>query len=249
MPLTAKMTVCELHDEPDHFVRDWDRLVAHVASECSQFVLLPEMPFAAWLPELPDFKNGAWDAAVQAHDRWETRLHELAPAIVAATRPVDFGSERYNEGFVWTGVDGLRAVHAKSRLQNKKDCWERVWHQSAATPDFEPVQIGDLTLGFLIGAELAAGEEAERYKREGVKLVVSPRSTPVQDLDDWLITARGAASRAGAFLLTSCRAEQGPGWIINPDGELLASTSQSQPFLSLTIEWPLSLPVAADAFG
>jgi N-carbamoylputrescine amidase len=249
MPLGAKVTVCEIHDEADYFAGDWQRLTMHVASERSQLVVLPEMPFAAWLPKRPDFQNGAWNTAVEAHDRWELRLRELAPAIVAATRPVDFGSERYNEGFIWTSADGLRAVHAKSRLQNAKDSWERVWHQSAAAADFEPIQLGELTLGFLIGAELAVSEEAERYRREGVRLVVSPRSTPVGDPEEWLEVACSAARHAGAFLLVSCRAGQGPGWIINPEGELLGSTSKARPFLSMTIQLPMPVCTAVDALG
>ncbi|HEX3396313.1 MAG TPA: carbon-nitrogen hydrolase family protein [Steroidobacteraceae bacterium] len=247
MALSATVTVCEFHD--GDLAGNWQRLAEHVASEFSQIVVLPEMPFASWLPRLPNFKNRAWDAAVDAHDRWERRLHDLAPALVAATRPVDFGNERYNQGFIWTESGGARAVHAKSWLNNQDGCWERFWYQSAPAPDFEPFQVGDLTLGFLIGAELAAYDEAERYGREGVQLLVSPRSTPVPNVEAWLAVAQSAARRAGAMLLTSSGAGQGPGWIIDPRGELLASTSHAQPFVSRRVELPAKSFAATEVVG
>jgi N-carbamoylputrescine amidase len=246
MTNTATITVCEMHED-GHLAANWQRLVEHVHFAHSQLVVLPEMPFASWLPRHTNFRNSAWDAAVDAHDRWELRLRELAPAIIAATRPVNFGSERYNEAFIWTEADGMRAVHAKCRLANDTGCWERVWYQSAAAPDFEPFQVADLTLGFLVGAELAAVDEAARYGREGVQLLVSPRSTPVPDIEDWLAMARSAARRAGATLATSTGCGQGPAWIIDRDGELLARSSSSRPFVSQTIELPAKTAMALDA--
>jgi N-carbamoylputrescine amidase len=240
MTIRATITVCEMHED-GRLAANWQRLVEHVHYAHSQLVVLPEMPFASWLPQHTNFRNSAWDAAVDAHDRWERRLRELAPAIIAATRPVNFGNERYNEAFIWTETAGVRAVHAKSWLGNDKGCWERVWYQSAAAPDFEPFQVADLSLGFLIGAELAAEDEVDRYGREGVQLLISPRSTPVRDIKEWLTMACNAARRAGAMLVTSTGFGQGPAWIIDPAGELLASSSGARPFVSQTVELPAAV--------
>jgi N-carbamoylputrescine amidase len=137
-------------------------------------------------------------------------------------------------------------VHVKSRVDDKRGCWESVWYQSATAPDFEPIQVRDMMLGFLVGAELAAWDEAERYGREGVQLLISPRSTPVTNAEEWLAVARNASRRAGAVLLTSSGAGQGPGWIIDPGGNLLASTSHAQPFVSQTVELPIRSLAATD---
>lgn len=233
------VTVCELCDGSPNFADDWERLVRHTTLESSELVVLPEMPFAPWLPQSRHFDSQAWESAVKAHDHWELRLQELGAAIVAGTRPVNFGAERYNEGFVWTASDGFRGVHVKSELRNEKDCWESIWYTSTETADFESIEVRDLSFGFLIGDELAASEQAERYGREGVHLLISPRSTPVAHLEEWLGVGRSSAQRANAFELSSSRAGQGPGWIIGPRGDMMALTSTSQPFVSLAIDCPV----------
>jgi len=45
MDRTMKVTVCELRNDPEGLDQDWTALVAHVKSEKSDLVLLPEMPF------------------------------------------------------------------------------------------------------------------------------------------------------------------------------------------------------------
>jgi N-carbamoylputrescine amidase len=82
----VNITICELPDDRDAFDATWSSLVDHVRREHSDLVVLPEMPFAPWLAASPDFDSAAWDAAVQAHEHWLTRLPELAPAAVASSR-------------------------------------------------------------------------------------------------------------------------------------------------------------------
>ena len=79
-----KVTVCQFHDDPKAFEIDWQMLVAHVRIERSDFVLLPEMPFYPWFATSRTFNPAVWNAAVAAHEEWEQRLHDLAPAVVAA---------------------------------------------------------------------------------------------------------------------------------------------------------------------
>src|SRR5262245_52351678 len=98
------VTACEMHDGPEDFARDWEQLVAHVRERGSDLVVLPEMPFHPWFATSPHYDPAVWSAAVAAHDAWERRLPELEPAMVMATRPVDFGNERYNAGFVWSAM-------------------------------------------------------------------------------------------------------------------------------------------------
>src|SRR5690349_10419420 len=96
-----KITVCELPDARRSFASAWGELVEHVRRANSELVVLPDMPFSASFAHADRFNRDAWAAAVRDHDVWEHRLRELSPAIVMSSRPVDFGNERYDEGFVW----------------------------------------------------------------------------------------------------------------------------------------------------
>src|SRR5437868_668143 len=114
-----KVTTCQLHDDRAAFARDWEQLMEHASREHSDLLVLPEMPFCAWFAGDRTVDSDVWRSATAAHDQWEHRMRLQVPAIVVASRPVDFGNERYNEGFAWTAADGIRGIHAKSRLCNE----------------------------------------------------------------------------------------------------------------------------------
>jgi N-carbamoylputrescine amidase len=235
-----KVTVCQLHDDYGAREREWQQLCAHVRSQASDLVLLPEMPFYPWFAVSRTFDPARWAAAVEAHTAWERRLTELAPAVVVATRPIDFGNERYNEGFVWERTTGIRAAHAKAYLPNEEGVWEASWYH-AATPEFIPLQARDARLGFLICTELWNMEQVHLYGREQVQLLVIPRVTAGATLDKWLAAGRVAAVVSGVFALSSNRFAEsglygGQGWIIDPDGAVLALTSAEQPFATARID-------------
>src|SRR5436189_3111126 len=111
-----RVTVCELNDERNAFVRDWENLTAHVKAQKSELVLLPEMPFSSWFAVTPVFDERIWESAVAAHDEWQPRLVELAPAIVLGTRPANRDGQRLNEGFCWSESTGYSIEHDKYYL-------------------------------------------------------------------------------------------------------------------------------------
>ena len=251
-----KVTVCELPDNRSAFLTAWHELVEHVAAERSDFVLLPAMPFCRWFARSWHSDAAVWRQALQEHDAWESRLYELAPAMVAATRPVDFGYGRYEEGFVWDIELGFRAVHAKANPRDEHGFYEARWYQGA-TPDFIPAELKGVLLAFLLGDELWWLEESQLYSLEGVQLLLVPRST--EPCQAWLEAGRRAAGTAHAYQLSSNRAGSrhfgGGGWIIDPDGEVLGCTDAKHPFLTAVLDIPAAaalprpLGIARDILG
>jgi predicted amidohydrolase len=243
-----KITVCQLHNEREAFAVDWDRLVAHVKAQRSELVLLPEMPFFPWFPTPQEFDAGVWRAAVAAHDAWEKRLSELMPAVALGTRPVDFGALRYSAGFRWNDKEGIaETIHVKSCLSDEEGSWETSWYGKAA-PDFEAATIGAARVGMLIGLELWMPDAAKIYAQDRVHLVAIPRVDRSADDDEcassaheWLAGGRTAALESGAFCFSSSRGGQakpigGPGWILGPDGRVLAQTSNQEPFVTAEVD-------------
>ena len=238
-----KVTICELSDTSENLAHDWERLVIHVQAQQSQLVLLPEMPFYPWFGVSPVFEARVWQAAIAAHDEWQERLIELAPAIVLGTRPVNRGGQRLNEGFCWTRETGYRIAHDKYYLPDEADFYEASWY-SRGDGSFTPLQCGAALVGFEICTELWAIDHARLYGKQGVHVIATPRATPHSSLDTWVVGGRATAITSGAFSLSSNHVSSvadavhlgGQGWIIAPDGKVLGLTSQEQPFVTVELD-------------
>ncbi len=228
-----RITVCELPDNRKTFATAWDDLVEHVHEANSGFVVLPDMPFSAWFAHSNRFDRGVWAAAVHAHDEWEHRLRELSPAVVLATRPVDFGNERYDEAFIWEEPVGVLSVHAKAHLPDSEGEREGSWFDSA-TAEFIPIEVRGLRIAMLIGGELWA---PRGYEAETVDVLAIPRAGDRKAFGDCLERARALAQHAHAYALSSNRSGDfgGQAWIISPEGNVLGLTNESQPFLTMDI--------------
>lgn len=242
-----RVTVCQLRSDPDGMRQDWEELVAHVRREASELVLLPEMPFYPWPFWRQAFLPEVWQATAAAHDRWQERLAELAPAIVVGSRPASQGGRRLNQGFVWREGDGApRLCHSKAHLPDEAGFWEASWYQPGrgAYRMVELDEDGRLCAGFLICTELWFMEHARAYGQQGAHLLLTPRATERRTVDKWLAGGRVAAVVAGAYSLSSNHygvhhqpvSLGGLGWIIGPDGEVLALTTPSRPCVTMTID-------------
>jgi N-carbamoylputrescine amidase len=239
------VTVSQVPSGEDGLEADWSRLVAHVERAGSDIVVLPEMAFTRWLPATDDVNADAWAAAVRSHDDWVDRFDALSPAAVAGSRPVLRDGDRLNEAFVWDAGDGYRAAHHKAHLPDESGFWEASWYE-AGSPEFEPVEVAGISVGFLVCTELWAMEQVRAYGRAGVDLLVTPRATGTATSEKWLAAGRTAAVVAGAFSLSANRSETarngdgptfaGESWCFHPDGDRLAVTAAGEPFATVTVD-------------
>ncbi len=237
-----RVTVCQMRDDRDDFESDWMDLCAHIRSEGSDLVLLPEMPFARWFAVVRAFDASAWREALDAHRRWEQRISELTVPCVISTRPAERGATRLNEAFLVTH-DSSRGIHDKRYLPDEEGYWEASWYE-AGDGAFDPVEIGRATIGVQICTELWMLDVSREYGRRGVGIIVVPRATPATSRERWLVGGRAGAIVSGAFCLSSNRTGvsstgdefAGLGWIIDPDGEVLAVTSDREPFVTRDID-------------
>lgn len=232
-----RITVCQLPDERSAFTTAWRDLAAHVAAERSELVLLPELPFHAWFARDRNFSPTVWAEVVAAHERGRDRLAELNTPLVLTTRAVNHGPTRLNVGCVWSRAGGLVDVHAKRYLPEEEGFYEATWY-ARGPAEFAAGQAGPARLGFLICTELWAMDAARIYSAAGIHLLVTPRATGAQSVEKWLLGGRVAAIVSGAFSLSSNRAAEdgsfgGCGWIIDPDGQVLATTSVDRPFVTI----------------
>ncbi|HWH27936.1 MAG TPA: carbon-nitrogen hydrolase family protein [Mycobacteriales bacterium] len=232
-----RATVCQLRTSAGALEQDWTELVAHVEAERSDLVVLPELGFAPWLAAERVFDAAAWDAAVRAHDEWLGRLHEL-PAAVIGTRPVTRPAGRRNEAYAAERGGAVRGLHDKSYLPDEPGFWEASWYDRGEG-GYAVTDVGGLRAGVLVCTEMWFLEHARALGRAGAHVVATPRVTPVETLDKWLAGGRTCAVVAGAWSLSSNSGEPehgGLGWAVDPEGEVMATTSREQPFATVEID-------------
>lgn len=235
-----RVTVCELPDQVGETA--WTHLIDHATAERPDILLLPEMPFSPWIAATDAESDAGWSEAVGRHDTWHARFAELQVPTVTGSRPVWDAGARFNEAFVWTADGGYLAVHRKHYLPDEPGFWEATWYQRG-DGTFITAPAGDTSLGFLVCTEIWFTEHARSYARQGAGLVLCPRATEITSADKWIAGGRAAAVMGGAFCLSSNRTGAatgmtwgGNGWIIDPDGVVLAVTSPDDPIITREID-------------
>jgi N-carbamoylputrescine amidase len=239
-----RVTVCELPHEPGALAPTWAALCEHTARHSSELVLLPEfgMVEPVWQDEI--FEPACWAAAEALSEVWRQRLSELGAAQVVGTRPVTIDGRRFNQGFRWSASGGLVPLRRKFFLPDEPGGWEANWFDPGDS-DFPEYHVDAWSFGLNICTELWALETYAAYAAHGVPVILSPRATATATTAKWLSVGVVAAVRSGAFSLSSNRVEPtgacgGVGWIIDPNGNILARTAPDAPFATVDIDLAVS---------
>lgn len=244
-----RITICELPHEPAVLETAWAALCEHTARESSELVLLPEFAMVEPVWESEQVDLARWSAAETLCDSWLSRLPELHAAHVVSTRPITMEGGLFNQGYVVSAADGVAPLRRKFFLPNQPGGWEARWFDRGDA-DFPVYRAGALSFGLNICTELWALESYTAYAQCGVHAILTPRATAATTTAKWLSAGVVAAVRSGAFSLSSNRVDPtgacgGAGWIISPDGEILATTTSDVPFATVDID--LNVPIAARA--
>jgi N-carbamoylputrescine amidase len=236
----VKVTVCELPHELDALDAAWSALGEHTRAQASDLVVLPEFVFVEPLWLLDRFDAVAWSHAEAVAESWLQRLPELQAGHVIGTRPVTDGDRHFNEGFLWSPETGLGPLRRKHYLPDEPGGYEARWFDRGA-PGFPVYRAGALSFGLNICSELWALELYRTYAGLDVDAIVAPRATAAATTGKWLSVGTVAAVASGCYCLSSNRVQSdgvcgGVGWIIEPDGALLARTSHLEPFATRDID-------------
>lgn len=238
-----RVTVCQLPDDRIAFDEQWSALCAHARERQADLVILPEMPFAQWFATRREFDADVWRRAEEAHAQWATRLGELGRAHVLYSRPASVGGQRRNEGVVASAGDGIAVAHVKRYLPDEPGFCEASWYEPGSGA-FNVSPEAGATIGFQICTDLWFFDEGRKLGIAGVEIIACPRATPAASVERWIVAGRAAAITAGAFCVSSNRSGAGAdgiefagaGWIIDPDGDMLALTSADEPFVARDID-------------
>ncbi|MFC4349985.1 carbon-nitrogen hydrolase family protein [Fodinicurvata halophila] len=240
-----KVTVCELDPREGRLHDGLADLAAHIEREESDFLLLPELCFSPWLAAEKTPDASKWMASVEAHEHRISRLAELNVRAVLGTRPiVNAQGSRRNEAYIWSqDTDDAVGVREKYYLPDEDGYWEHHWYDRGLKR-FDLARALGMRIGIQICTEMWFFEWARHYAASRAELLCIPRVTPHESTEKWLAGGQAAAVCSGAYCLSSnlwCPPGDkancgGLGWIIDPEGNVLARTSHESPFATAGID-------------
>ncbi len=244
-----KVTVCQLDPRSGYLDQYLSELKIHVQSQKSDFLLLPEMCFSDWLAADRDVDENRWNQSVQEHNKRIADLGQLGAKAVLGTRPiVNLQGSRRNEAYIWTTESpSATGVRQKYYLPDEDGYWDHSWYDRGLK-SFDVGRALGMRFGVQICTELWFFEWARHYAASRVDLLCVPRATPHGSVDKWLAGGRAAAVCSGAYCLSSnlwVPLGDGPnlgglGWVIGPEGNVLATTDAAAPFATVEIDLTFS---------
>lgn len=234
--MTLRVATCDFPDRAEAAGMMWRRLEDAFVNKPVDLLVLPELAGVDSFWASPDFNEATWREAVAVHATLSEELKHMPAKRILGTRAVQRGLVRWNETFLWKPGAGLQQGRAKGWLPQQQGGWEETWFDRGSQ-NVGPVRDGELCFAELVCSEIMVCTAARRLGQQGVQLIAAPRATGGHAR--WDVATRMAAISAGAFVVTANRrggSLTGGGWIVSPDGEILARTSDEHPIVSFEID-------------
>ncbi|WP_118135431.1 carbon-nitrogen hydrolase family protein [Oceanicella sp. SM1341] len=235
----VRVSAVEWPDGLEAGSRDWAAIAGRVRHAAPDILVTNEMPFGNWLAGGVAFCEAAAERSIEAHRRGLGAMADLGVPAVLTSRPVREGARLANEAVCL--VDGqILPLHRKQMFPAEPGWHETAWFHTAST-DFSVREIAGLRSGMLLCTELMFSERARTYGLDGAALIAAPRATG-SDLAPWHIAGAMAALGAAAYVVSSNRVGGsapvfgGRGFIIDPTGRRIATTSPRRPLVTADID-------------
>lgn len=234
------MRVCtaEFPNEDDRYERAIEDIASHVQRTSPDLLVLPEMPFIPWIFCIEKSDLDQWKATIASHARWLDRLAKAIPTAIITSRPVNDNGKSLNQAFYLDRKRTLHPLRSKYYLPDDYPAVERVWFDEGDMPPGVFDILGH-RIGVQLCSELMYAETPRLLAGDGVEIIIQSRATG--DHPRWRAASVLGASTAGAYVIgsnrrsTDCDWFTGGSWIYSPSGQLLAESSQENPFATVDI--------------
>jgi N-carbamoylputrescine amidase len=240
-----KVTVCELSDNEDNFIDDWNKLIIHLDQNKPDLLLLPEMPFCKWIASEKKVNKVSMINSVEKHEKWILKMEQLNARQIVYSKPVIEHNKFFNTAFLFEKGTGHFKIHTKSFFPEEPHFWEETWYDREEVTTFEVLEIGENRIGVLLCTEMWFTEYARNYGKQGIDILLCPRATGVTSREQWVRCGQTLSIISGAYCLSSNKSGTGEdhfqwggsGWIAEPmNGNLLGVTEPNEKFVTREID-------------
>lgn len=240
-----KVTICEMSDNEDNFIVDWNELNTHLEENKPDLLLLPEMPFGKWIASEREVNSEAKRESAKKHEKWISKLERLNAGYIIYSRPIIAGDKFFNTAFVYEKGKGHSKIHSKSFFPEEYFFWEETWFDREEVTRFDLLEIAEIKIGVLLCTEMWFTEYARHYGKQGIDILLCPRATGMASVNQWIRCGQTLAIISGAYCLSSNRSGAGDhgfqwggsGWIAEPvSGNLHGITTPREKFITMEID-------------
>lgn len=237
------MTRIAIVEWPDGLLpesNEWTTIRAAVASAKADILITNEMPFGEWLPKTSPFDVDLARSWSILHEEALAELNSLEVPTIVSSRPILMDGALVNEAFLLERGT-YRFLHQKHLFPAEPGWQEASWFQTVRY-GFEPLVSAGTCIGALLCTELMFSRCAKLMGPHGVHLIASPRASGSNEVL-WRSAAIMAAASSGAYVASSNRISLsgttmfgGGGFMVDPSGNLLGSTTRKTPIVVIDID-------------
>ena len=234
-----KICTAEFPDEQNLYAKAIEGIAQHVSETNPDLLVLPEMPFTPWIFHVDTYSEETWQHVVDSHAHWLKQLSTAIPTSIITSRPITRTGKNLNEAFYMDHDRDINPLRSKQYLPNDYPALERVWFHEGESSD--PVfDIQGHKIGVQLCSEIMYPEIPRKLADNDVEIIVQSRATG--DHPCWRAASLLAASTAGAYVVGANRRSverdwfTGGSWVYSPEGELLAETSATIPFVPVEVD-------------
>jgi predicted amidohydrolase len=237
----TRVSVVEWPDGLLPNTEDWDRVKAEVDGARPDVLITNEMPFGYWIPTSREYDNDVATRWADVHEAALSDLATLGVAKIVSSRPILDDGFLVNEAFLLE--DGnYRFLHQKHLFPSEPGWEEASWFKPVKH-GFDTLSSGRTVIGSLVCTEAMFPRYAKLLGQRNVQLIGVPRATG-SNHNLWRSAGVMAAVSAGAYVASSNRVKGkrstvafgGGAFIIDPAGNLIASTSEGKSIATAEID-------------
>ena len=238
-----KVTVCEISDREDYFFHDLIDLDQYLTKNHSTLLLLPDLAFFEWTGYEMLSQKKQLMGLLENQASWTFHLEKLPVEYIIYSKLVVKGNQYSKSCILYDKKSGHKVIREVEIVKHNEENYRLQPPLSVA--DCVLIEIEGYKIGIALDTELWTTSIADHLAKAGIDILVCPRASSKDSVDQWIRQGQTMAVLSGAYCLSSNKTRTsktnfhwgGRGWIAEPfTGKLLGSTNNHKRFLTLKLD-------------
>jgi len=237
------VTVCEISDREEYFLRDWIDLNLHLKKSNPTLLLVPDLAFFEWTGYELLSRKSELKASLENQAFWISKLATLHVEYIFYSKLIVEGERYFKASCLYDKKSGHQIVRKVEIIKQKDNAYSLKSPRS--TNECILIEIEFYKIGIALDTELWTTAIGDYLGKSGIDILLCPRASSKESVEQWIRQGQTMAVLSGAFCLSSNKTRLsrnnfqwgGRAFITEPfTGMLLGSTNNYKRFLTLKLD-------------